>query len=245
MIAAASPSAVPVLGSLLEFLVKRTSRASTAAEARKLMQLFGRLTAMTDGSGADAEKIARQVKNSQAVELISSAREKLTSLFAASAQVKKEKEDEPVAGMQAGYFCPTCGKDFRETEAQHVASIAHLLNADQPAPANRASYFLRSNNIGYQLLCKQGWNEQRGLGAQEQGKVCPVKAVVKHDRLGIGLPATSAKQPVVKKPVRLKRACQRGDAVLMRAVKAEAQRPKRIEKEKAFAKNFRLYYNQD
>eukprot|EP00850_Spirogloea_muscicola_P010141 SM000058S18571 [mRNA] locus=s58:616447:618037:+ [translate_table: standard] len=72
---------------------------------------------------------------------------------------------------------------------------ANIRAADQPAVdgdrperagGGSGAPQLGEENIGYQLLKKAGWKEDRGLGAAEQGRLRPVSARLKRNKLGIG-----------------------------------------------------------
>eukprot|EP00850_Spirogloea_muscicola_P013364 SM000090S24326 [mRNA] locus=s90:324415:325990:+ [translate_table: standard] len=71
---------------------------------------------------------------------------------------------------------------------------ANIRAADQPAvdgerperAGSSGAPQLGEGNIGYQLLKKAGWKEDRGLGAAEQGQLRPVSARLKRNKLGIG-----------------------------------------------------------
>lgn len=43
-----------------------------------------------------------------------------------------------------------------------------------------------SSNIGFRLLKKHGWKEGTGLGIAEQGRLEPVEALIKKNKLGLG-----------------------------------------------------------
>ncbi|KAI8824275.1 uncharacterized protein EV422DRAFT_478677, partial [Fimicolochytrium jonesii] len=45
---------------------------------------------------------------------------------------------------------------------------------------------LPEHNVGYQLLLKMGWSKGKGLGRGGEGRVDPVRIIVKEDTLGVG-----------------------------------------------------------
>ncbi|CAN8256850.1 unnamed protein product [Cochlearia groenlandica] len=55
---------------------------------------------------------------------------------------------------------------------------------------------IKSSNIGFQLLKKQGWKEGTGLGVAEQGILVPVQAEPKHNKRGVGAQETTKKKAV-------------------------------------------------
>ena len=47
--------------------------------------------------------------------------------------------------------------------------------------------FISSDNIGFKLLVKAGWEQNTGLGKHRNGIVNPIETVVKRNRLGLGM----------------------------------------------------------
>jgi hypothetical protein len=83
-------------------------------------------------------------------------------------------------------FCELCGENIAEESLSlHYRSVLHQFNLqNKPKPI----YGLPPSNIGYQMMLKSGWQEERGLGAEEQGRLAPIKTRVKNDKLGLGIP---------------------------------------------------------
>lgn len=95
---------------------------------------------------------------------------------------------EPVASTSTAR-CEVCGKAITDPDS-HARSLAHLLAVSRPQPLKVPTYFaIGPTNRGRRMLEASGWSEDsgRGLGAQGQGAVAPIRASDKHDRLGIGL----------------------------------------------------------
>jgi len=71
---------------------------------------------------------------------------------------------------------------------KHIHGIPHQLsNKNMENSGNQAEFHLKGDNIGYQLLVKQGWDEQSGLGSKEDGRLYPLRVNYKHDKMGIGI----------------------------------------------------------
>jgi len=71
---------------------------------------------------------------------------------------------------------------------KHVHGIPHILsNKKLENNGNQAEFHLKGDNVGYQLLVKQGWDKQSGLGSNEDGRLYPVRINYKHDKRGIGI----------------------------------------------------------
>ncbi|ORX54669.1 hypothetical protein BCR36DRAFT_410480 [Piromyces finnis] len=78
---------------------------------------------------------------------------------------------------------------------KHIHGVPHILsNKELENNGNQAEFHLNGDNVGYQLLVKQGWNEQSGLGSNEDGKLYPVRVNYKHDKKGIGI----KERPIIK-----------------------------------------------
>lgn len=85
------------------------------------------------------------------------------------------------------FHCDRCqmtvtdnSRDVHSTSTVHLFSCQHHHCAD-------ISYGLTESNRGYQMLLRSGWDPEKGLGPQKQGKMFPVKTVLKQDRQGFGL----------------------------------------------------------
>ncbi|XP_073273989.1 uncharacterized protein [Primulina huaijiensis] len=60
------------------------------------------------------------------------------------------------------------------------------LRAETEHGCSSASTPIDSSNIGFRLLKKHGWKEGTGLGISEQGRLEPIQAYVKKNKLGLG-----------------------------------------------------------
>ncbi|CAH0588874.1 unnamed protein product [Chrysodeixis includens] len=80
--------------------------------------------------------------------------------------------------------CETCGNLYLDRE-EHLSSTIHNINASKGKKIP-ASYVIPINNVGYQLMLKNGWDKNTGLGKDGSGKLYPIKTVQKKDRKGIG-----------------------------------------------------------
>lgn len=139
-----------------------------------------------DNAGNNAEAMAIKLNNNTALSVIKQYKSKIESTQSTPNKTQKSTNqiDE--------YYCEICQKKCNQNQLDHFKSMAHLLNENENEPKKNLSYnyHLRSNNKGYQLLCRSGWNEQSGLGRNEQGNKFPIKANIKLDRKGIGITAT-------------------------------------------------------
>ena len=80
-------------------------------------------------------------------------------------------------------FCEIC--KLHVSAGRHSTSVAHQFSCQHQT--NITSYGIPETNRGFQLLLKRGWDRDKGLGAENQGLKYPIRTVLKHDRLGLGL----------------------------------------------------------
>jgi len=72
------------------------------------------------------------------------------------------------------------------TQAKHINSTLHQFNKQHKEPSK--VYYLPESNVGYRLMKETlGWQEDQGLGKENQGNKEPIKTRLKNDRLGLGM----------------------------------------------------------
>lgn len=81
--------------------------------------------------------------------------------------------------------CAACGVAVGDGEwAAHAASTAHLFSRWRTP--RRSHIWIPPSNRGFQMLRRAGWDEVRGVGKDEGGRLEPVATVFKTDRRGLG-----------------------------------------------------------
>eukprot|EP00736_Rhodelphis_marinus_P011507 Rmarinus@m.12690 len=84
-------------------------------------------------------------------------------------------------------FCSACNESFSpEDQLGHLGSTLHAFNSHVGSRPPRHNIHIPSNNVGYQLLQRAGWDAEKGLGIDEQGRMEPVPTTLKIDRKGLG-----------------------------------------------------------
>lgn len=94
-------------------------------------------------------------------------------------ETERKKQIEPI-------FCEICKREFQMNPEKHECSTLHLFNS-KPKKL-KTFYGIPDSNRGFQLLLKEGWDRESGLGPEGSGRKFPVKAKMKKDRCGIGAP---------------------------------------------------------
>ncbi len=84
-------------------------------------------------------------------------------------------------------WCNICSLEYHKHESrrhQHKSSTVHLFNC-QHKPTS-TMYYIPESNVGFQLMMKEGWDKEKGLGRDGLGQKFPVKTILKRDRKGLG-----------------------------------------------------------
>lgn len=112
---------------------------------------------------------------------------------------EKKSEQKRLDGGERGsrkFYCKLCQAVVTQSpRVSHNTSIVHLYSC-QHHGSNVVPYGIPESNRGFQMLLRSGWNPDKGLGSHRQGHRFPVKTVLKHDRLGFGVPGGSGKAKV-------------------------------------------------
>ena len=82
-------------------------------------------------------------------------------------------------------YCDICEQNVTESFTEkHTTSTVHQFSCQHGPPIH--SYVIPQSNRGYQMMLRSGWDPERGLGADQEGKKFPVKTILKRNRLGFG-----------------------------------------------------------
>ncbi|CAF4878693.1 unnamed protein product [Pieris macdunnoughi] len=132
-------------------------------------------TTVRDKAGNSAQSLVIQNKNIVLANiLLMQATEDIKPI---KTQVKLKKQD---------YQCPICSNLFFSDREQHLSSTLHNINVSKgkKIPTN---YVIPESNKGFQIMLKEGWDKETGLGPDGAGAKYPIKATMKKDRTGLGL----------------------------------------------------------
>lgn len=192
-----------------------------------------------DQAGNSVTSLAKKFHNKQAIEIIED--------FRLERSKEEQKPIEIVINetldSKSSYQCQICKNVFNQSKEDHLKSIVHQLNdperASEVATSVSGSNHLKSDNKGYQMLIKSGWNETSGLGMKEQGVRNPITGKVKLNRTGIGIKtkSTNLSQSLSVKNIRLKKNNDGDNKTSLKSFK-KSQR-----KSKTFEMKLRRYFN--
>jgi hypothetical protein len=101
-----------------------------------------------------------------------------------------EKEEE-----QSGTdFCSHCKIEIKRSSSKsHQSSTVHLFSCKYNTDATIKSFGIARSNRGYKLMKTIGWDGNSALGARKNGKLYPVKTILRHKRTGLGIKQDNAK----------------------------------------------------
>lgn len=160
----------------------------TAVEA--LMDRGAMWRGVVDKRGYDAPGLARYAGHesiAKFIESYTSSKRRLRSPNLETADVKTLSES---------FFCDVCRLDVDSaSKSTHRSSTVHQFSC-QHKPSVSA-YMLPKSNRGFQIMVRGGWDPDRGLGSQGQGRQFPIKTVLKQDHLGLGMVSQATKHPRV------------------------------------------------
>ncbi|GAX73159.1 hypothetical protein CEUSTIGMA_g612.t1 [Chlamydomonas eustigma] len=82
----------------------------------------------------------------------------------------------------------------RSHESNNQQSSEPTISRPEETVQRHTQLSIAADNIGYNLLCKAGWTEGTGLGAQKQGRVTPIQAWHQKGNRGIGFSKSALQQ---------------------------------------------------
>ncbi|XP_034650834.1 G patch domain and ankyrin repeat-containing protein 1 homolog [Drosophila subobscura] len=92
------------------------------------------------------------------------------------------------------FHCSVCKRNYKETPWKiHQTSTVHQFNMKAFPSHKLVKFNISAKNRGLQLMVKQGWDREHGLGPTQSGRLYPVKTVLRKLRSGLGIEQPPAK----------------------------------------------------
>jgi len=100
-----------------------------------------------------------------------------------------ESTDEEIEEQQDGIlFCPDCKiKIKKSTSKSHQSSTVHLFSCKYNTNASVKSFGIANSNKGFKMMKTIGWDGNSALGPKKDGKMYPIKTVLRKGRAGLGI----------------------------------------------------------
>ncbi|KAH8370231.1 hypothetical protein KR093_002716 [Drosophila rubida] len=158
-----------------------------AQDAVALLLQRGANTEVRDKSGNTALELAKQKNHLAVVQLLLAAQ-------SSEANADESDADESIEAMTTPFFCELCQRDYKEsTWRAHQTSTVHRFNSKSLAANKLQKFNISAKNRGLQLMVKQGWDREHGLGPTQSGRLYPVKTVLRKQRTGLGIEQSPAR----------------------------------------------------
>ena len=154
-----------------------------------LMDRGAKWRGVVDKRGFDAPGLARYAGHESVARFIEN--------YKASEETLPTSNPTEVAKpVSQPFYCDVCMFDVdSSSKAAHSSSTIHQFSC-QHKP-NVSAYMIPKSNRGFQMMLHNGWDPDRGLGREGQGRQFPIKTVLKRDRLGLGMSSRATKHPRV------------------------------------------------
>lgn len=153
---------------------------------RKLLDRGANLLA-SDKTGSTSESLAK-LKNHQGI------LHEIKIFTQCQNNIIELSDDDIEFKMISSIHCFICKMNFKEaTLEEHTSSTLHLFNKESSINSNRKWFGIPSSCRGYKIMVKYGWDQQSPLGTLMQGKLYPIKTVLRKNKIGLGVKQTSAK----------------------------------------------------
>lgn len=155
----------------------------------------------------------------------------------------EDKVDSDKSKELKTFYCEICKEEFSDSsQFVHETSTLHLFNNQEKITSTH--YFIPPANRGFQMMLRSGWEPEKGLGNEGQGRKFPIKTVLKRDREGLG--GEKPKEPKIThfaaKDEKAIKYPQKERKMRIKTLKKK-ERAKQISKEKAKEINFRREFS--
>lgn len=88
-------------------------------------------------------------------------------------------------------FCPDCKINI--SSASHHTSTVHLINCKFKGDTDTKTFGIAKTNKGFKMMKTLGWDGNSALGSKKDGKLYPIKTVLRKGRSGLGIAQGSAR----------------------------------------------------
>ncbi|XP_069124649.1 G patch domain and ankyrin repeat-containing protein 1 homolog [Argopecten irradians] len=199
---------------------------------------------LTASGGKTALSIASDAGHFDIVKLISEF-DPASAIEIRTGRAKTSSSDSTVKEVEQ-FYCDICKIDVKETsQIQHQTSTVHLFNSKVKAKPH--NFLEHTQNKGYQIMRRTGWDGEKGLGSEGQGQKFPIKTILRKDRACLGSDISKEKAKVTHFGPRDISAVNRNRNITERkmSVRTLSKRAHKAKerKQKQWEKNLRLQFN--
>ncbi|XP_002733271.1 G patch domain and ankyrin repeat-containing protein 1 homolog [Saccoglossus kowalevskii] len=191
---------------------------------------------LVNSKGQTALDLAVKANHRKIIDMLSGDAERTTQ----SATTRKKQNKR--------FWCEICKTEYIESDKkEHEHSTVHLFNSNHKSLPTQ--YYLPESNKGFQIMVKDGWDKEQGLGPGGSGSKFPVKTILKRDRQGLGLDKDKKARVTHFKPydvaaIRRPDKHRKNKSIQLRpATVSKRARQKQEMKEKAWERDLRREFN--
>lgn len=152
----------------------------------QLLLDLGADLSIADKKGNNAESLAKKKGFDQIVDVAEEFQKQYNCI-----EISDDEDEPPDDGT---LFCADCGIEIaKSTSKSHATSTVHLFSCKFKGNTNIKSFGIARSNLGYQMMRRTGWDGNSALGARANGKLYPIRTVLRKTRTGLGIEQSSAK----------------------------------------------------
>lgn len=145
---------------------------------QKLLELGADLDA-ADRKGDTATSLAEQKGFQEILEVVDEYNKQTGAI---------EISDDDGELSEGTQFCTDCGIEIsRASSTSHKTSTVHLFSCKFKGNMNHKTFGIARTNLGFKMMRRVGWDGNSALGARQNGKLYPIKTVMRKMRTGLGI----------------------------------------------------------
>ncbi|KAI5637784.1 g-patch domain-containing protein [Phthorimaea operculella] len=194
-----SPDKINTLDSYGWSLLMIACQANSIEAVKELLSRQDINTSVRDKAGNSAQSLVIKNKNLVLADLL------LAHKKTKSIETLQQDQEQTKVKLKETFSCDICNKTYSDKQ-EHLSSTIHNINASKGRTIP-AHYVIPSSNKGYQLMLKEGWDRESGLGPDGSGKRYPIRTVQKKDRKGLG---QDKNKPIITEIEKIKKLTKKG-----------------------------------
>jgi hypothetical protein len=155
----------------------------TCESFQTLLDLGAELN-ISDRTGNTARTLAYQNKRDDILNLIDTHNNSQECI-----EISESEDEQPQSS-----FCPDCKINITSASSKsHHTSTVHLINCKFKGDTDVKTFGIAKSNKGFKIMKTLGWDGNSALGSKKDGKLYPIKTVLRKGRSGLGIAQDSAR----------------------------------------------------
>ena len=150
---------------------------------RILLLKYGADLDVSDKKGNTASSLAEKKGYTDILEIVKQSKE----------AIEISDDDNEMSDDQETKFCEDCGIEIKKSTSNHQSSTVHLFSCKFKGSDKIKAFGIPRSNRGYQMMRRFGWDGNSALGAKQNGKLYPIRTVLRKKNTGLGTEQGSSK----------------------------------------------------